>query len=196
MRFDHHFFSAAVLIAGLGVVIIPAAHAANPKLAGQTIASDQDKNGKPDHWETYDSRGVKVLVASDTNNDGKPDYWKHPIRGMMLLREKDRNHDGAVDDRQVTDFIYDKTLKFNRHLYVTREADENYDGKIDLYRVRGERKPVPDKTGQLMDAAPWSVEKDAAERNGTTTKRARQSGADKVEELVRQMNARQDMGRS
>lgn len=167
--------------------------AADKKLAGQTIASDQDKNGRPDHWTTYSASGVKVLIASDTNGDGRPDSWKHPLQALLILREKDLNFDGKVDDRQVTDFLYDKNLKFNRHMFVWREADENFDGKIDLYRVRGQKKPFPDKVGQSMDAAPWSEAKEASEEMSRLIAASEDT---RTVDRVRQMNARQDLARN
>ncbi len=170
-----------------------AAQAADLKLAGKTVQADQDKDGKPDHWITYDSQGVRALIASDTNGDGKPDSWKHPLRGMTILRERDRNFDGRVDERQVTDFIYDKTLKFNRHLYIWKESDGNHDGVIDLYKVRGEKSPKPDRVGQKMDPSPWSEAKEAAAEAQRKLTDAENSA--EVEQ-VRQMNARQGLNRS
>lgn len=167
--------------------------AADPKLAGKTVPSDQDKNGKPDHWVTYDDRGVRALIASDTNGDQKPDSWKHPIRAMMILREKDRNFDGRVDDRQVTDLIYDKNLKFDRHLYLWKESDDNHDGTIDTYRVRGEKNPVPNRVGQKMDPLPWSFAKEAAAESEQQSRAAEKTVAG---EQVRQMNARLESSRN
>lgn len=184
-----HFTVAAVCC---GILLSASqALAADPKLAGKTVPVDQDKNGKPDHWVTYNEKGVRVLIASDTNGDAKPDYWKHPIKAMMILREKDRNFDGRVDDRQVTDFIYDKVLKFNRHLYLWRESDDNYDGKVDVYKVRGEKEPKPDRRGQAIDPAPWSEVKEAA-----LAAQQSQAAADRSpeKEQVAQMNARHSAG--
>lgn len=173
------------------LMLIPAvAGAADKKPAGQIVASDQDKNGKPDHWQTYDSDGRSILVASDTNQDGKPDYWKHPVRGLVILRERDRNFDGKVDDRQLTDFIYDSTLKFNRHLPLWHELDGNFDGTIDMYRVRGQKKPLPDRTGQPIDPAPWS---EAKEISKTSDRRLSQAEKTITREQVRQMNARHEL---
>jgi hypothetical protein len=162
--------------------------AADPALAGKTVPADQDKDGRPDHWVTYNANGVRALIASDTNGDGKPDSWKHPIRGMMILKEKDRNFDGRVDDRQVTDFVYDKTLKFNRHLYQWRETDDDFDGIVDTYRVRGEKTPNPDRRGTRIDPAPWSEAKEAAIAK---ERAAQSSGGSAAKEQVLQMNARQ-----
>lgn len=172
------------------MIVSTAALAANPELAGQTVSADQNKDGKPDHWITYNDKGVRVLISSDTNEDGKPDSWKHPIRGMMILKEKDLNFDGRVDDRQVSDFMYDKTLKFSRHLYLWRETDTNFDGVVDVYKIRGQRNPSPDHRGQKMDTTPWSEAKEAA----IASERAAESaGKGAVAEQVRQMNARQAM---
>lgn len=167
-----------------------AAEAAKPELAGKTVPSDQSKDGKMDHWETYDSRGVKVLIASDTNQDGRPDYWKHPIHAMNILREKDRNYDGRIDQRQATDFIYDKVLKFQRHLYVWIESDDNFDGVIDVYRVRGVREPSPNRIGQKIDQTPWSSAKEA---KIAVEKRKAAAEKTRAGEQVKQMNARQSM---
>jgi hypothetical protein len=178
-----------LLIAGLlSAVLGGVALAANPELAGKTVPADQNKDGRPDHWVTYNANGVRALIASDTNADGKPDSWKHPIRGMMILKEKDRNFDGRVDDRQVTDFVYDKTLKFNRHLYQWREMDDDYDGVVDTYRVRGEKTPNPDRRGTKIDPTPWSEAKEAAIAK---ERAAQSSGGSVAKEQVLQMNARQ-----
>jgi hypothetical protein len=188
MRFQ---IMAVVGCVGLGW-LAPAAQAADPKLAGQTVPADQDKNGKPDHWVTYNAQGVRVLIASDTNADGRPDVWRHPIRAMMILREHDRNFDGRVDERQVTDFIYDRILKFSRHVYLWRESDDDYDGKIDTHKVRGEKEPKPDRRGQTIDPAPWSEAKEAAIAAQQPSRDAAAKTAEK--EQVAQMNARYSTG--
>ncbi|MBP9733936.1 MAG: hypothetical protein KBD07_06165 [Candidatus Omnitrophica bacterium] len=184
-------FGLAIVANGLlQMMTSTTALAANPELAGQTVAVDQSKDGKPDHWVTYNESGVRVLIASDTNQDGRPDYWKHPIRGMMILKEKDLNYDGRVDERQVTDFVYDRTLKISRHVYTWREADTDFDGVVDVYKVRGEKNPVPDHRGEKMDATPWSIAKEAAiekERKASETSKSAEA------EQVRQMNERQSL---
>jgi hypothetical protein len=184
-------FGLAIAVNGLLLMMASTtALAANPELAGQTVTADQNKDGKPDHWITYNDKGVRVLISSDTNEDGKPDFWKHPIRGLMILKEKDLNFDGRVDDRQVSDFVYDKTLKFNRNLYVWREMDTNFDGVVDVYKVRGNKNPVPDHIREKMDTSPWSIAKEAAieqERKASETSRSAEA------EQVRQMNERQSL---
>lgn len=185
--FDRRYVAAAILAGMMSALFGGPAFAADPKLAGQTVPADQDRDGRPDHWITYNDNGVRVLISSDTNGDGKPDYWKHPIRGLMILKERDTNFDGRVDDRQVSDFIYDKALKINRNLYLWRETDTDFDGTVDVYKVRGNKNPVPDHRGQKMDVTPWSVSKEAAQEQA-------KAAAGSVEmEQVRQMNARQAM---
>ena len=167
--------------------------AADMKLAGKTVPVDLNNDGKTDHWKTYDARGVQVLVTKDTNHDGKPDSWLHPVRGMVIFREQDRNFDGRVDDRQTTDFIYDNVLKFSRHLYLWREADDNFDGVVDVYRVRGNKNPTPNHEGQKMDVTPWSEAKEAAAAQEQSKAASEKTAST---EQVRQMNARQDLSRS
>lgn len=183
--------SGAMFCAVLAVsVSCGAVFAADPELAGKTIQADQNKDGKTDRWITYNSNGVRALVAADADGDGVPESWSHPIRGLMILREKDRNKDGRVDERMVTDFIHDNTLKFGRHLPLWRESDDNFDGVIDVYKVRGEKAPSPDRRGQKMDTTHWTEAKEAAiERERS----AADAGNSKGAEQVRQMNARQDM---
>jgi len=187
MRSRKNLYSTLLWVSAVLVFATPV-HAAKPDLAGKTVTVDQNKDGKIDHWEVYDSRGVRSLIASDTNADGQPDSWKHPIRGMLILREKDRNYDGRVDDRMVTDFIYDKTLKLHRHLPLWKELDEDYDGVIDAYRVRGEQNPIPDRCGQAIDPSHWSEAKEAAivkAEEEASVKKSMES------DNVLQMNARQ-----
>ncbi len=188
---DKKSMRAAFFIALVLLISSAPALAAKPELAGQTVPSDQNQDGKVDHWEIYNTKGVRILVASDTNADGKADSWKHPIRAMLILREKDRNHDGSVDERMVTDFIYDKTLKIHRHLPLWREIDEDHDGKIDVYRVRGEQNPVPDRRGEAMDLSPWSEAKEAAIAKAQEDAAAKKS---MESDNVQQMNARQALG--
>jgi hypothetical protein len=190
VRFKNISCVGAALTAVFLMAAVPAL-AAKPELAGQTIPSDQNADRKPDHWESYDSRGVKVLVASDTNLDGKPDYWKHPIRAMMILRERDRNFDGRVDERSVTDFIYDRALKFNRHLSLWRESDDDFNGAIDVYKVRGEALPKPDRRGLQIDPAPWSIAKDAK----TNSAKSADAATSLEKTQIDQMNLKQSMTR-
>ncbi len=107
-------------------------------------------------WETiyyYNSKGMRRRGETDKNGDGKPDYWRFFERSQAILKEYDLNFDGKVDKRQLTSFQYHRATKMHRHLYIWYEADTDFDGIIDVYKVRGEREPKPDKKGQEIDTS-------------------------------------------
>ena len=66
------------------------------KLAVKQVASDTNKDGKPDRWEYYEE-GVLVRVEADSNFDGKIDETGIVENGKIVKVEKDSDYDGKVD---------------------------------------------------------------------------------------------------
>ena len=50
--------------------------AAGALAAERMEAVDQDGDGKPERWDTFDSHGQMKTLASDSNHDGKPDFFQ------------------------------------------------------------------------------------------------------------------------
>lgn len=65
--------------------------------APKNIASDSNKDGKPDHWQLYDQNGQVAKVEVDTNFDGKVDQWAFYENGKIKKAEKDSDYDGKPD---------------------------------------------------------------------------------------------------
>ena len=76
----------------------PAAGApvSDEKMLIKSIASDSNKDGKPDRWEYYD-QGVLVGVEADSNFDGKIDEKGVIKNGRVVEVEKDSDYDGKPD---------------------------------------------------------------------------------------------------
>ncbi len=60
------------------------------------VASDKNKDGKPDRWEYFD-RGTLVRIEADTNYDGSVDEWAKVSGEKIVSAEKDVDYDGKVD---------------------------------------------------------------------------------------------------
>ncbi len=60
------------------------------------VASDTNKDGKPDRWEYY-ANGVISSVAADTNNDGTIDEKGYFEKGKLVKVEKDTDGDNKMD---------------------------------------------------------------------------------------------------
>lgn len=110
---------------------------------------DADFDGKTDKWNYYDEKGNLVYIVMDTNKDGIGDTVRQFVKGRnLVLREYDRNFDGKVDKRALTQWDPDKKIvvpdgnrmnKIPTPGYITLWTDEdnNYDGKIDKHYERG-----------------------------------------------------------
>ena len=60
------------------------------------VASDTNKDGKPDRWEHY-SNGTIVSVEADTDGDGTIDEKGYFDKGKLVKVEKDTDNDGKMD---------------------------------------------------------------------------------------------------
>ncbi len=129
--------------------------------------SDSDFDGVIDTWQQYDSAGNLKTSARDTNKDGKPDVFLEFLKGRnLVLRESDRNFDGKIDRRWLTQWDPSKRLMTgmsnNRPQYslvpgyitLWAEEDNNFDGKIDAYTERGNQNPPKDRLGKPMEHKP------------------------------------------
>ena len=62
----------------------------------KSVATDQNKDGKPDQWEYYEA-GVISRLESDTNYDGQVDEVAYFEDKRLARGEKDMDHDGKMD---------------------------------------------------------------------------------------------------
>ncbi|MCG3175613.1 MAG: hypothetical protein MOGMAGMI_00546 [Candidatus Omnitrophica bacterium] len=65
-------------------------------LTPKSVATDQNKDGKPDQWEHYEN-GVIARLETDTNYDGKVDEVAYFEEKRLVRGEKDIDHDGKMD---------------------------------------------------------------------------------------------------
>src|SRR5882757_7352939 len=65
--------------------------------AGSVRTEDQNGDGRPDVWRTYDRRGQLSEVAFDTNFDGRSDVREYYEGRGLVRRESDRDFNGRVD---------------------------------------------------------------------------------------------------
>lgn len=134
---------------------------------------DYDGDGRPETWIYFDVNEKVRRRARDKNSDGKPDHWYYQLetreqdRGQ--IREYDKNYDGKVDKREMTLFQLNKTTKAHQHIWQWKEEDKDFDGVIDLYRVRGEKNPQPDKTGTKINPDFTEIDNSIVENNATQT---------------------------
>ncbi len=103
---------------GLGFIL-----AAASLLAAELRTSDENGDGKPDHWFVV-VNGDVVEYRADTNYDGRIDALvKYAGADRLDYEEYDYNLDGAMDD-----FYFYEGGQLSR-----REVDSNFDGRIDLW---------------------------------------------------------------
>lgn len=142
---------------------------ATPLLAApKTETKDADGDGKIDQWFQYDEAGHLKTTAKDTNQDGNPDTFTEMLKGRALvLRESDRNFDGRVDRRWLTEWDANKRLmtgmsRNNTPQYTIvpgyktlwSEEDNDFDGKIDVYQERGNQNPSQERIGRSISSKP------------------------------------------
>jgi hypothetical protein len=60
------------------------------------VASDTNKDGKPDRWEKY-LNGQPVSIEADGNYDGIVDEKGFFANGKLVKVEKDSDGDGKID---------------------------------------------------------------------------------------------------
>lgn len=60
------------------------------------VASDTNKDGKPDRWEKY-LNGQPVSIEADGNYDGIVDEKGFFANGKLIKVEKDSDGDGKID---------------------------------------------------------------------------------------------------
>jgi hypothetical protein len=63
---------------------------------------DSKKDGGIDNWVYRDKKGVPVKWIRDSNHDGRPDKWAFFKNGRAFLDEEDTDHDGRVDQIQLS----------------------------------------------------------------------------------------------
>ena len=71
-----------------------------PNLLLETKDSKHD--GKIDNWLYRDRNGVPVKWIRDSKHTGQPDKWAFFKNGRSFLDEEDTDHDGKVDQIQLS----------------------------------------------------------------------------------------------
>jgi hypothetical protein len=92
--------------------------------AGSVRTEDQNGDGRPDVWRTYDRQGQLSEVAIDTNFDGRSDVREYYERRSLVRRESDRDFNGRVDLVQ--------EFEPTTHEPVRSMVDVDFDGTADL----------------------------------------------------------------
>jgi hypothetical protein len=96
--------------------------------------SDENRDGRPDVWRHYNTRGDLVEVDVDSNFDGRPDIEEYYDRGVLIRRESDRNFNGQADLVEEFDA---------RTHHATRSIiDVDDDGLADLLVLFSDGRPV------------------------------------------------------
>jgi hypothetical protein len=97
-------------------------------------AADQNGDGRPDIWRTYDRHGQLLRIAVDTNFDGRSDVQEYYQHGALVRRESDRDFNDRIDLVQE----FDPTS----HNQVRAEVDVDSDGTADLLVLYRGGEPV------------------------------------------------------
>src|SRR6476620_10226346 len=105
-----------------------------PVIGARDRADDQNHDGRPDIWRSYNRFGEVVSVALDTNFDGRADVQEYYERGALVRRESDRDFNDRVDLVQHFDPV--------SHEEVRAVTDLNADGVADLLFLFRDGQPV------------------------------------------------------
>jgi len=92
--------------------------------AADVRTADENGDGHPDIWRTYDREGQLSEVAIDTNFDGRADVHEYYERGALVRRESDRNFNDRVDLVQ--------EFEPTTHEHVRSVVDVDFNGTADL----------------------------------------------------------------
>jgi hypothetical protein len=121
---------------------------------------DQNGDGRPDVWRTYDSRGQLTKIEVDSNYDGSPDIEEYYQQGFLVRRESDRNFNGQTD--LVEDFDP------QTHGQTRSVVDIDYDGTADILVLFRDGRPVFSKRAAAARRIAQQLETvQAMDRRGT-----------------------------
>jgi hypothetical protein len=101
---------------------------------------DQNGDGRPDIWRTYDVHGRLSEVAVDTNFDGRSDVREFYERSVLIRRESDRDFNGRVDLVQ--------EFEPTTHEPLRSVVDVDFDGTADLMVLFRDGQPVFSRRAQ------------------------------------------------
>jgi len=148
------------LVAFVCAVVCAAAAALEIVSAGHRLRTDDcNRDGRPDVWREYDSRGRLIRVEIDSNFDGRPDIAEYYERGVLVRRESDRNFNGQIDLLQ--DFDPDT------HRVVRSVADVDYDGVADLLTLFRDGRPVFSEPASALHGGATPARRAVAARRPT-----------------------------
>jgi hypothetical protein len=95
---------------------------------------DNNRDGRPDVWRVYNSRGQVATVSVDTNFDGRSDVQEYYAGGALVRRESDRDFNDQID--LIQDFDADTRQS------VRSVTDVDFDGSADLLVLFDDGQPV------------------------------------------------------
>jgi hypothetical protein len=95
---------------------------------------DHNRDGRPDVWRVYNSRGQIATVSVDTNFDGRSDVQEYYDHGALVRRESDRDFNDQIDLVQE----FDAGTRFT----VRSVSDVDFDGAADLLVLFEGGRPV------------------------------------------------------
>jgi hypothetical protein len=127
--------SIVVSVCALACAAVAAAALQSP--AEYVRSTDQNSDGQPDIWRTYDRQGRLSHVAVDTNFDGRADVEEYYDRGALVRRESDRDFNDRVDLIQDFDPVTREPLR--------SVVDVDFDGRADLLVLFRDGQPVYSK---------------------------------------------------
>ena len=119
---------------------------------------DQNGDGRPDIWRTYDSRWRLTEVKVDSNFDGSPDIEEYYERGVLVRRESDRNFNGQAD--LIEEF--DATTRDR----IRSLVDVDYDGTADLLVLFQDGQPIYLKRTSASNHSAVTAPAPEADRRG------------------------------
>jgi hypothetical protein len=95
---------------------------------------DHNRDGRPDVWRVYNSRGQVATVSVDTNFDGRSDVQEFYDGGALVRRESDRDFNDQVDLVQEFDAATRQSVR--------SVSDVDFDGSADLLVLFEDGRPV------------------------------------------------------
>lgn len=118
----------------IGLALLAAAVFVGVLVSACVRTDDQNHDGRPDVWRSYNRFGEVVTIARDTNFDGRSDVEEFYEGGALVRRESDRDFNDRVDLIQSFDPVSREVVR--------TVTDLNSDGVADLLFLFRDGQPV------------------------------------------------------